>query len=233
MENDSPEALEDIHRLIEDIEGQLAHLKQKVSELGPVEHNRFAREKAEDFGSNDGNVTEGVFDGQNMVGPDGKIYTIPANYASKSKLVEGDIMKLTIRDDGTFIYKQIGPVERKRMTGTLVRTENGSYKAVSKAGRSYKLLTASVTYYRGDPSDVVVMLVPQDGQSNWAAVENIVPELEATDDLLDVEEHLLADGNDMLLDDGDDGQLPPPHGELALGEEIVTGDETGEEEDNR
>ena len=55
-------------------------------------------------------IIEGVFDGQNMVGPDGKLYSVPANYASKSKLVEGDMMKLTISPDGSFIYKQVGPV---------------------------------------------------------------------------------------------------------------------------
>jgi hypothetical protein len=36
-----------------------------------------------------GKVIEGVFDGQVMVGPDGKNYPVPANYASKSKLLEG------------------------------------------------------------------------------------------------------------------------------------------------
>ena len=57
-----------------------------------------------------GKVIEGVFDGQTMHDADGKAYPVPANYASKSKLVEGDILKLTIADDGSFIYKQIGPV---------------------------------------------------------------------------------------------------------------------------
>jgi len=229
MENDSLRALEDIHRLIEDIEGQLAHLKQRVSELGPVDHNRYAKEKAQDFGSSDGNVTEGVFDGQNMVGPDGKIYTIPANYASKSKLVEGDIMKLTIKDAGTFIYKQIGPVERKRMTATLVRTDSGGYKAVAKSGHSYKLLTASVTYYRGEVGNTAIILVPPDGMSNWAAVENIVSEIEDADLLLEQGDNLLADGQEMLLEDGDEELLPPPHGELSFSEEIVTGDDDEEE----
>jgi hypothetical protein len=40
-----------------------------------------------------GKIIEGVFDGQNMVGSDGKTYPVPANYASKSKLVQGDILK--------------------------------------------------------------------------------------------------------------------------------------------
>ncbi|HMS31524.1 MAG TPA: hypothetical protein PJ984_03960, partial [Candidatus Saccharibacteria bacterium] len=68
-----------------------------------------------------GKVIEGVFDGQNMLGPDGKTYPVPANYASKSKLVQGDILKLTIADDGGFIYKQIGPVPRKQVIGTLLQ----------------------------------------------------------------------------------------------------------------
>src|ERR1700751_2253296 len=52
-----------------------------------------------------GKVIEGVFDGQNMVGTDGKTYPVPANYASKSKLVQGDILKLTVAENGTFLYK--------------------------------------------------------------------------------------------------------------------------------
>ena len=69
--------------------------------------------------SPEGKIIEGVFDGQIMIGPDGKNYPVPANYASKSKLVEGDILKLTIGESGKFLYKQIGPVERRTVIGTL------------------------------------------------------------------------------------------------------------------
>src|ERR1043166_2113736 len=82
--------------------------------------------------SEGGKVIEGVFDGQNMVGPDGKQYPVPANYASKSKLVEGDVLKLTIAEDGSFIYKQIGPVERRKILGSLVQDEKGEYKVVAE-----------------------------------------------------------------------------------------------------
>ena len=54
-------------------------------------------------------VIEGVFDGQNMQGNDGEEYPIPPNYASKSKLVEGDVLKLTIETEGSLMYKQISP----------------------------------------------------------------------------------------------------------------------------
>ncbi|HSX31900.1 MAG TPA: hypothetical protein VLF43_01440, partial [Candidatus Saccharimonadales bacterium] len=90
-----------------------------------------------------GKVIEGVFDGQNMVGSDGKTYPVPANYASKSKLVQGDILKLTIADDGTFLYKQIGPIPRKQVVGAL-KLENGHY-FVDVNGKDYRVLLASVT----------------------------------------------------------------------------------------
>jgi hypothetical protein len=121
----------------------------------------------------DGVIIEGVFDGENMIGPDGKQYSVPANYASKSKLVEGDILKLTITPNGTFIYKQIGPIERGRVIGKLEQTTEGNF-FVQSGNKKWKVLTASVTYFKGQIGDEVVILVPKTGDSKWAAVENIV-----------------------------------------------------------
>ena len=120
-----------------------------------------------------GRIIEGVFDGENMIGPDGKEYSVPANYASKSKLIEGDILKLTITSTGTFVYKQIGPIDRIRVVGNLEQGENGSFTVVSD-DRRWKVLTASVTYYKGQDGDEIIILVPKTGDSQWAAVENIV-----------------------------------------------------------
>lgn len=117
-----------------------------------------------------GKVIEGVFDGQVMIGPDGKSYPVPANYASKSKLVEGDILKLTIADDGGFIYKQIGPIPRKQIIGTLVQHDGAYY--VEATGREYRILLASVTYFRINIGDQVTIIVPEDNpEATWAAVE--------------------------------------------------------------
>lgn len=117
-----------------------------------------------------GKVIEGVFDGQNMVGSDGKIYPVPANYASKSKLVQGDILKLTIAEDGAFLYKQIGPIPRKQVVGTLI-LENGHY-FVDVAGRKLRVLLASVTYFKAKPGDQVSVNVPEDDSAaEWAALE--------------------------------------------------------------
>lgn len=117
-----------------------------------------------------GKIIEGVFDGQNMVGSDGKTYPVPANYASKSKLVQGDILKLTIADDGAFLYKQIGPVARTQKVGTLVM-ENGQY-FVKLEKHKYRVLLASVTYFKAKPGDQVSINVPESDENvEWAALE--------------------------------------------------------------
>ncbi|MBT7007090.1 hypothetical protein HN958_01115 [Candidatus Falkowbacteria bacterium] len=121
-------------------------------------------------------VIEGVFDGQNMVGADGQVYDVPANYASKSKLVEGDILKLTINNMGSFVFKQIKPIERVRKVGTLDQDPQNLQFFAVEGNQKWKLLTASVTYFKGEPSDEIVFLIPADGESRWAAVENIVRE---------------------------------------------------------
>lgn len=122
----------------------------------------------------DGRVVEGVFDGRGMVGADGKSYMVPPNYASKSKLVEGDMLKLTITPKGSFIYKQIGPIERSRLIGSLGFDQTtGEYYATSE-NRRWNVIKASVTYFKGEPGDEVVLLVPKNAPSKWAAVENII-----------------------------------------------------------
>lgn len=125
-----------------------------------------------DSGENAGKVIEGRFDGQNMIGPDGKVYPVPANYASKSKLVEGDTLKLTIAQDGSFIYKQIGPVERKKVIAKM-GLENGQYVATA-GGQNYRVLYASVTYFKAQPGDEVTIVVPANGDASWAAIEAVI-----------------------------------------------------------
>ncbi len=125
------------------------------------------------YGAVSGKVVEGIFDGQNMVDSLGQTYPIPANYASKSKLVEGDGMKLTITDEGKFIYKQIAPVERKTVVGVLIQ-EDGQYKVLAE-GKAYRLLLASVTFYRAEIGDQVTILLPKSGAANWGGVEAIIP----------------------------------------------------------
>ncbi|GHU06977.1 hypothetical protein FACS189431_0790 [Alphaproteobacteria bacterium] len=155
-----------LRSLINEAETNLAAAKELlISMLGDEEAP--ARVAAEDVA---GKVIEGVFDGQTMHDADGKSYPVPANYASKSKLVEGDILKLTIAEDGSFIYKQIGPVARKQIIGTLVQHDGAYY--VEASGREYRVLLASVTFFRINVGDQVTVVVPEDNRNaEWAAVE--------------------------------------------------------------
>ena len=120
-------------------------------------------------------VVEGIFDGQNMKDTDGKNYPIPANYASKSKLVEGDHLKLTITEEGRFLFKQIGPVPRKSVVGPLAY-EDGQYTVLGADGNTYRILLASITFFRANVGDEVSVLVPQEGTATWGAMDNVVPQ---------------------------------------------------------
>jgi len=120
-------------------------------------------------------IIEGVFDGQNMVGSDGKTYAVPANYASKSLLVEGDILKLVVKEDGAYVFKQIGPIERRREAGKLAYdAATSGFVVLGEDDQQWKVITASVTFFKGEPGDEAIILVPKSTPSTWAAVENVV-----------------------------------------------------------
>lgn len=128
------------------------------------------RKKVDD---EDGNVIQGTFDGQIMIGTDGKQYPIPANYASKSKLVEGDFLKLTIVSNGSFIYKQIGPVPRQNHIGIVGQDASGNY-FVAVDGKPFKVLLASITYFDAQPGDEVAIVTSQEEDAQWASIEAIL-----------------------------------------------------------
>lgn len=82
-------------------------------------------------------------------------------------------MKLTITEDGKFLYKQIGPVERKTVIGTLTHHDDKYF--VEVAGKEYEILYASVTYFHLREGSQVSVVIPADPEkasmANWAAVE--------------------------------------------------------------
>lgn|SRR3989338_131897 len=119
-------------------------------------------------------IIEGIFIGDKMRSDDGEIFDVPQNYASKSKLVEGDRMKLTIPSIGAFVYKQISQVERTRVRGELVSGSSSGQWLVASEEKNYKVLTASVTFNKGRIGDEVILIVPAFGASQWGAIEHII-----------------------------------------------------------
>lgn len=185
-QNDLAQSTEQLKKLLQSIRENIDHALDMIEEGGidsdallatltTAKHTSSAvasNSSAKDNGQE--RIVEGVFNGEKMIGADGSEYQVPPNYASKSKLVEGDMLKLTISGRGSFIYKQIGPIEREQMIAMLVKNEStGDWYAMSD-GKRWKLLTAAVTYFHGDPGDEVVVMVPKNSKSRWAAVENII-----------------------------------------------------------
>jgi hypothetical protein len=159
-----------IREMIAGAERTIASARAMLSQIEGVPMKRAPKITSSD---EEGEIVEGVFDGQVMIGTDGKQYPIPANYASKSKLVEGDMLKLTITPDGSFVYKQIGPIERKRVIGIVSQDDLGNYVVIAE-GKAFRVLLASVTYFKADAGDEVTIVVPRDSETVWAAIENLV-----------------------------------------------------------
>jgi hypothetical protein len=169
-----------IKEMIESAESNLRSAKQILIELtgssSKTVYSKLAKEidVSPKSVSDDGSIiVEGVFNGETMTDPKGKVYPVPANYASKSKLIPGDVLKLTILEDGSYLYKQIGPIERKKVVGVLTY-EDGQYKVIAN-GKAYKVLLASVTYFKGEIGDKVTLIIPELEDSDFAAIENILP----------------------------------------------------------
>lgn len=153
----------------------LDEIEEKVQSVKRILFEQVYQEEAENLDIiQQGPVTiiEGVFNGEEMIDKDGKKYAVPANYASKSKLVAGDKLKLTISQDGSFIFKQIGPIERKHIIGKLQKT--GDRWLVTCEGKKFQCLQASVTYFKAKAGDKITIIVPKVGESEWAAIENLL-----------------------------------------------------------
>ncbi len=158
---------------LDKINSLLLSAEKQISNAREILFGKKIAEKAHTLSKSfDESSIEGVFDGLKMIDSDGKSYPVAANYASKSKLIPGDVLKLSITKDGTFLFKQIGPVPRKKVVATLEIEEDQYYASCND--KKYKVLTASITYFKAELGDKITIIVPEDSDSEYAAVENIV-----------------------------------------------------------
>lgn len=168
--------ISEIKDMLESAEAALKTAKRMLLEIGDTGDYSMGASvpfSEQSASADEGKVIEGVFNGERMIATDGETYPVPANYASKSKLVSGDHLKLSIMKDGRFVYKQIGPVPRKAIIGTLVH-EDGQYRVLA-GGKSYKVLLASVTYYKAHVGDKVTAIIADAEDSDWATIEAVLP----------------------------------------------------------
>lgn len=169
-----------LRQMIENAERNIVAAKQILSQIDESP-------KRKSTNSEISQIIEGTFDGEKMVGLDGKKYPIPVNYASKSKLIDGDLLKLTITEDGSFVYKQISPADRRKIIGTIIKDSEGKF-SVSSEGRKYNVLLASLTYFKAEEGDEVTIIVPKEKISKWAAIEAVI-ENSKEDGVLDTEDN--------------------------------------------
>lgn len=179
---------QELRQSIQALKEKLNSAEKELSRIAPLH-----KKQAVDL---EGEVYYGQFNGENMVTEEGKVFAVPPNYASKSKMVEGDELKLTITPSGDFIFKQIRPAERKRQIGVLAQQDNGEY-VVKVGSKPYKVLLASVTYYRAKTGDEVAIIVPANNDSNYAAFDSVVSGGQVKSGKLKVE----SDGESKSLSD--------------------------------
>lgn len=117
----------------------------------------------------------GTFNGENMVGDeDGKIYPVPGNYASKSRMVEGDKLKMAITEAGIF-FKQVLPVDRRTFIGEIVVID-GEFCVQDDDLHCFDILPQSVSFYQFQGGEEVVAKVPKDwdNDTRFAAIEAVI-----------------------------------------------------------
>ena len=125
------------------------------------------------YNSDDSKIIEWVFTWEEMLWSDSNTYPVPVNYASKSKLVQWDKLKLTIAPNGKMLYKQIAPIERETKTGLLIK-EAWKFQVTSD-WKTYDLLTAAVTHFKWEIWDTISILIPSGKDASFAAIEAIIP----------------------------------------------------------
>lgn len=126
------------------------------------------------YSSDDSKIIEWLFTWEEMLGSDWNRYPVPANYSSKSKLVQWDKLKLTIAWNWKMLYKQIAPIERTFLTW-LVTKEKDKYQVIAE-WNTYDLLTAAVTHFKANIWDSITVIIPTWKQATFAAIEALIPQ---------------------------------------------------------
>jgi len=210
MEESKQNKMALLRQMIENAERNVAAAKQLLSQIDNSS-------KKSSNSSEASQIVEGTFDGEKMIGLDGKTYPIPVNYASKSKLIEGDLLKLTITEDGSFVYKQISPADRRKIMGIIMKDSAGKYY-VSSEGRKYKVLLASLTYFKAKEGDEVTLVVPREKISKWASIEAVIESSEGNktlnnsstdkeDEISSLENSAEKEGDNEDNEEDDDGSI--------------------------
>lgn len=126
------------------------------------------------YKSENNKIIEWLFTWEEMLWVDSNNYPVPANYSSKSKLVQWDKLKLTITENGKMLYKQIAPIERTFITWLVIK-EKDKFQVVAE-WKTYNLLTAAVTHFKANIWDSITVIIPTGKDATFAAIETVIPQ---------------------------------------------------------
>lgn len=109
----------------------------------------------------------GTYQDRAFVADTGEILSVPDNYSSKSLLVEGDRLACYFTEEGPK-FKNFQPIPRIHIEAQLVE-ENDLVMAERLiygilTGQRYKILDASITFFKVHVGDTVLMAVPKESQ---------------------------------------------------------------------
>jgi len=168
-----------IRDFIESAEKSIKNAKKLLQEITQEENLDLSADVELDmkwlskYQSGDSKIVEWVFTGEEMLWADDNKYLVPVNYASKSKLVQWDRMKLTIEWSWKMLYKQIKQIERETKVWLLTQ-DKWKFQVVSD-GVTYDVLTAAVTHFKAEIGDSVSILIPAWKQATFWAIEAVIP----------------------------------------------------------
>lgn len=145
--------------------GEIAGKRKREPELETESLHQYA--------SGSEKIIEGVFTGDAMLGADKRLYPVPANYASKSLIVQGTKMKARIEPDGKISYKIIDEIPYETKVGILVK-DRERWQAVC-GDKVYHVLLASVTFHKADVGSQVSVRIPAGKEATFAALEALMP----------------------------------------------------------
>lgn len=140
---------------LENLKRQRDEIDQKMRE---IEEKRVGGVRADSV--------IGYFDGAYLLGEDGRTYPVPANYISKSQLLDGDKLRLYL---GDMIYKQIERVPRKTIFAVYI-----GFEMVADAdGKEYNIVKSSVSYHRLVVGCEVICDVKDSPDAKFAAIKGV------------------------------------------------------------
>ncbi len=195
MEEEAKKQIEDLVKRIDEIESSLNAAKRILNRLN------------DDYLKVDYTQIEGIvgkYDGIYMQGEDGKKYDVSQNYAAKSKLVFGDVLKL-IEEDGKKLYKQIERVKRERVEGILTKKE-GEWYILTDRG-SYRISDAAAEFQKAEINSQASAFLPADNLNAPFATLDNVEGASVIKGKNPVDNRVVAEKNEANLKDIHDNQI--------------------------